>query len=507
MSSAPASAKPIAIATDPSLGVNLVGFLEGERGQGEGTRLGLGDVARKLESGLEKAGIPFSAIAYRPIAGPHERTRELGTSEEAPYDTNIICLNADYLHTFMEDVGVSFFAGHRSIGVWFWETDVFREESREGFRFVDEVWVASEYVRRAVAAEADIPVLVVPLPIEEPAQPVLSRSDLGLPPGFMFLFSFNFVSAQRKNATAVVEAFKQAFAPGEGPTLLVKSVNGRERKPQWLEELRRAAAGRPDVHILDGYVSMDEKDALMAACDCYVSLHRSEGFGLTMAEAMSRGKPVIATNYSGNLAFMDETNSHLVPYRLIPIPADWWAYSPGARWAEPDVEAAAELMRRVYEAQDEARALGERGRDDILSRLSLERTADFIAGRLAETRERRAFTGWGSNDDPKGPILEASRVLVKGIGGSLAQRSARGGLASFVRRLLVRALWPQLADQHRFNASVLDALTRLRISVDELRGEVVRLGTRSRPSEEPRENETVARSAETEATASSSPRS
>lgn len=464
------------IATNPVPGVNLVGFFEGERGFGAGTRLGLGEIARKLDRGLERAGVPVASIAYRP-AGRNDRD---GSPElEAPYDTNIICLNADYLHEFTSDVGVEFFADRYSIGVWFWETSVFRDEELQGVRFVDEVWVASEFVRRAVSAKADVPVFVVPLPVEKPPEAVVSRSDLELPPGFMFLFTFNFVSAQRKNATAVVEAFKEAFAPGEGPVLVMKSVNGRERKPRRLEALHRAADGRDDIHVLDGYVSVDERNALIAACDCYVSLHRSEGYGLTMAEAMAYGKPVIATGYSGNLDFMEEGNSYLVPYRLTPIPTDWWAYSPGAEWADPDVGAAAGVMRRIYENQNEARARGERACAEILARFSVDRTAEFLEGRLDEVSARRARTSRSSAHDVRVPLLQASLELAKGVGGSLSQKAAGRSPTSFLRQLLLRAMWPHLADQHRCNSAVLDALVSLQRSLDEVKQRLALLETGS----------------------------
>lgn len=436
----------ITIAKDPAPGVNLAGFLEGE--------LGLGEVARKLGRGLEQAGVPFSTITYRRISSRQEHRVELQAAgdAEARFDTNLICLNADYLHTFMSDVGVDFFSDRYSIGVWFWETNLFRPENRAGFRFVDEVWVGSDYVRRAVAAQTEIPVLVVPLPVEEPAEPALSRSTVGFPPDFTFLYTFDFVSAERKNPAAVVRAFTKAFAPGEGPVLVLKSINGRERKPRSLQELESLTAGRPDIRIRDGHVTPAEKEAMTAACDCFVSLHRSEGFGLTMAEAMSYGKPVIATGYSGNLEFMDDANSYLVPYRLTPVPADWWAYSPGAEWADPDVDAAAELMRRVFDDQEEAKARGARGREDVLERLSLERTSGFISARLDAARAARTPPAI-----VRKPVLLASRELAQGVGGSLGNGAERRPTGLF-RRLLLRALWPHLAEQHRFDSEVLDAL-------------------------------------------------
>jgi glycosyltransferase involved in cell wall biosynthesis len=397
--------------------------------------------------------VPFAAIPYRRTPSRQEHRVELALASEAPFETNVICLNADYLNAFLDDVGVRFFANRYSIGVWFWESNVFRSRDLDALRFLDEVWVASEYVRRAVAAQADVPVHVVPLPVEGRATPSRTRAALGLPEGFMFLFLFDFVSVQRKNPQAIVEAFTRAFEPGEGPILVLKSINGRERKPRHLDELVAATTGRPDVHVLDGYLSAEERDAMLGACDCYVSLHRSEGFGLTMAEAMAYGKPVIATAYSGNVEFMHESGAYLVPYRLVPIPEDWWAYAPGAEWADPDVGAASALMRHVYEHPSEAAERGARGRMDILRDFSLERAAQFVAGRLGEARAT-------SGHDVRSPLLRASAELSKGVGAGLASRG-RSAPTAIVRRLLRRLLWPELARAQEVDAALLDAIRAL----------------------------------------------
>ncbi len=454
--------QPLEIVEHPTPGVNLVGFLEGE--------LGLGEAARKLGRALERAEIPFAPIVYRGTSSRQRHPLEWPASHGAPFDTNVICLNADQMHDLVAHVGVDFFLRRYSIGVWFWETSVFRRSDLETLRFLDEVWVASEWVRDVVASETDVSVRVVPLPIEDPPSPTFSRSDLGLASEFTFLFNFDFISAERKNPVGVVEAFMRAFTPGEGPVLVLKTINGKERKPQSFEKLRNLVAGRPDIRLRDGYVSASLNDALKAGCDCYVSLHRSEGFGLTLAEAMSHGKPVIATSYSGNMEFMDESNSYLVPYRLTPVPVDWWAYAPGAVWADPDVAAAARVMRRVYHDQDEARARGERGRQDVLRRFSLERTAELVGARVSDGRARRAALDRTGSDDARRPIFLASQELARGVGGRLVSPGARSR-AGVLRRLLARALWPQLVEQHRFEEDVLDALTRAGRLPDDLHGE------------------------------------
>jgi len=455
----PPLAAPLRIADHPRQGVNLVGFLEVESG--------LGEIARRLAAALGSTGIPMSAIPYRGTLGRSLHPHGLSLSNEALYDTNLICLSADDLAKFAVEVGSAIFARRYSIGVWFWETNVFRATDRAAARFLDELWVASDYVRESIAHEVDVPVHVVPLPVEPPRAPLRTRAELGLPDTFTFLFVFDYWSWERKNPAAVVEAFIKAFEPGEGPVLVLKSLHGRDWKPTQFEAVAAIANGREDIVFRDGYVSADERDSYVEACDCYVSLHRSEGLGLTMAEALAHGKPVIATGYSGNLEFMSERESLLVPYRLVDVPKTWWAHAPGAKWAEPDIDAAASLMRRVWEHPDLAHAMGVAGRKAILERFSPQRTSAFITGRFADARARQAMSARASGHDARPAIVDASRLLEqKGLGDSLARPRPRR--VSLARRLVRRALWPYLEDQRQFESAVLDALVALHRSVEGL---------------------------------------
>jgi glycosyltransferase involved in cell wall biosynthesis len=369
---------------NPTPGANVVGYFRAE--------LGIAEVARQIVRSVERAGIPHSTLTYERTLSRQEHPFGTADDETAPFDTNIICVNADQLPFFRRDVGDEFFRGRYSIGVWFWELARFPPRFHPALASVDEVWVASDFVREAIVRATRKPVQVIPLPIGEPAQVVFSRDQLDLPDGFLFLFSFDFLSIfERKNPLAVVHAFKRAFRPGEGAALLIKTING-DRDARSLRLLQAAAADHSDIHVVDGYVSAAKKDAIVAVCDCYVSLHRSEGFGLTMAEAMAYARPVIATGYSGNLEFMSDANSYLVPFRLMAIPKEYGPYHAGAEWADPDVDVAARLMRRVYEHPDEARALGRNAGVALRAKHTLEQTATFVAARLAD-RERLAAAG------------------------------------------------------------------------------------------------------------------
>jgi glycosyltransferase involved in cell wall biosynthesis len=382
VSRAPRDELGLEIAPVPEPGINVVGYLRAE--------LGVGELARRLAVGIAEAEVPFSAIAYGNTLSRQEHRFAEGDDRRVPYEVNLVCVNADQMPVFAEAAGPAFFADRYTIGVWSWELEVFPAAFQGSFGLVDEVWVPTDFMRHAIEPMTTKPVRTVPVPLEAaPAEPV-ERSSLGLPDSFLFFFTFDFLSvAERKNPLGVVEAFRRAFAPGEGAALVVKSING-ELDFAGLEAVRIAAAGRPDIFVMDGYLAPEVKDGLMASCDCYVSLHRSEGLGFTLAEAMSYGKPVIATAYSGNLEFMDDENAYLVPYALTRVPAGCDPYPAGAQWADPDLDEAARLMRRAFENPDEARERGGRARRDISARHSVERTAEFVRSRLAEIRGARS---------------------------------------------------------------------------------------------------------------------
>jgi glycosyltransferase involved in cell wall biosynthesis len=351
----------------PSPGLNVVGYFDAEMGVGEAGRL--------MVRAAERAGLPIATQVYRRTASRRSAEFALPDRTGAPYDVSVLCANADCTPRLAAQLDASRATDRHRVGLWFWEVADFPRTMHAALDCVDEVWVASGFVRDAIQPHTARPVTVFPLPIVTEPPTFLTRADLDLPDGFLFAFCYDrFSVVGRKNPVAVVEAFTTAFPrPGEA-VLVMKSINATSDLAT-LDRLDAAVGGRPDIFLLDGYWPRSHVNALIQLCDCYVSLHRSEGFGLTLGAAMAQGKPVVATGYSGNLAFMDATNSLLVPYELVTVGPGHDPYSPGALWADPDVDAAAALMRRVYDEPGWAADLGERGRESVARTHGIEHGA------------------------------------------------------------------------------------------------------------------------------------
>jgi glycosyltransferase involved in cell wall biosynthesis len=249
------------------------------------------------------------------------------------------------------------------------------------------VWVASAFNQRAIAAATDKPVHVVPLPVSVPRAPThFSRSSLRVPDDkTVFLVNFDYLSVlERKNPLGAIEAYRRAFGPDDGACLIVKSINGHLR-PLDRELVRLASLDRPDILLNEDYLSSTEMQALIELVDCLVSLHRSEGYGLNLIDAMARRTLVIATDYSGSSEFIDSTVALTVPYSLREVGPGAEPYDPFALWADPDIEAAAAAMVRVFERSSETQALVDAAEIRAFS-LSTDMTSSAVLPLLLEER-------------------------------------------------------------------------------------------------------------------------
>jgi glycosyltransferase involved in cell wall biosynthesis len=446
--------------SDRRLGVNVVGYLT--------ESLGLGQAARLYVSALRAADLPVGTIGA-PVQLPVGRVGQQALARygrqpfehtKLPYDApfNLLCVNPDSLPELLErDPGVLNTA-HYTIGQWGWETDVLPPNWLPMFEQVDELWAYSRYTADMLSRWSPVPVLTIPLPVLVPDQDATEPLDFGS--DFVFLFTFDFFSTlQRKNPTGLVDAFVRAFAPGEGPRLVLKSMNGSFR-PEAVDALRWKIGDRRDIELIDRHISPGAYGALLARSDCYVSLHRAEGFGLTVAESMALGKPVVATGYSGNIDFMTPANSYLVDYHLTKVGPDADHYPAEGTWAEPDLDHAAELIRHVWEHRDEAIRKGQRAARDVNERLSPQ-----VVGRIARARLELVAR---SRRPPDGRRRAAStrRVEFEEIERNLSVDLGRGlnrhrGLARLARRLVLRLMRPFTHHQRRLDEAIIEQLRRL----------------------------------------------
>ncbi len=271
------------------------------------------------------------------------------------------------------------------IAYWYWEFDSIPQEWCTHADQVDEVWTATEFIAKGLRERLSVPVRTLFPGVTLAPFQARDRAYFNLDENrFTFLFTFHMVSVmERKNPLGLIRAFKMAFRAEERVTLVLKTSFG-DRHPLSFQALRDAVANEPTITVIDEVFSSDDVLSLMNACDAYVSLHRSEGLGLTMAEAMLMGKPVIATAFSGNMDFMNEDNSLLVPYERVKVGRPIPPYDANLEWAEPSVEHAARLMRQLFDDQKWAREVGARGKRSAEINLSLEAAGRRIAGRLEE---------------------------------------------------------------------------------------------------------------------------
>ena len=275
------------------------------------------------------------------------------------------------------------------IGFWFWELSSTPWRWKLLNKLVDEIWVNSDFVMNSFGNHTN-KVSKIPFYIELNINKKFTREYFNLPENkFIFIFSFDFLSHfERKNPVAVVNAFLKSFKDNSDMYLIIKSING-EKKPHEYSKLLKFANFSKNIEVRDQLFSFSEQSALISVCDCYVSLHRSEGLGLGMAEAMYLGKPVIATNYSGNLEFMNHKNSCLVNFKIVPVKKEDYIYTKDQYWADPDIEHASFLMRKIVSNESFRKKIARNGSLDIKRNFSKKKFEIFMYNKLDNLYENK----------------------------------------------------------------------------------------------------------------------
>ncbi|MDP6732360.1 MAG: glycosyltransferase [Gammaproteobacteria bacterium] len=357
-------------------GVNLVAYIRAEMGLGEG--------ARADARALEAADIDFGILNFE--LGNPGRMADLSWQArevtDASFNTFLIHVNGDFLATAKRSLPTYFYEDRYVIAYWAWELEELPEIWISALEEADEIWVPSEFVARAVRKHASIPVTIIPHCIDLSPSKAFSRQDLQLPAErFLFLSMFDTRSiAERKNPFAAIKAFQQAFAPDDGSVGLVLKVNNADAINA--DQLQYKLQDSTNIFILDEAHTREEINSLLTQINCYVSLHRSEGFGLGPAESMCLGKPTIMTNWSGNTDFMTADNCVPVDYRLIPIERDYGPYKAGQRWADANIDEAAAAMYRLASDPELVDQLGNNARKFMQAEFSPAAVGERIKARL-----------------------------------------------------------------------------------------------------------------------------
>lgn len=343
-------------------GVNVFGYINGE--------FGLGEAVRLLIKAMQSVDIPVAVIDYDVATHHrHEDTTFQNFSSEAPYLFNLVLLGpteARKVLTHYEDA--TFFLDKFTIYFLNWESEFFPDEYVKNINFYDQVWVPASYCKEIISQYVNCPVELVHYPIEIPIDseidPEVEEFYTANTFNFLFMFDYN-SSLERKNTLNLIRAFGKAFGKNDTTVNLTIKTSRSTNYPKEKQLLENEIQGFQNIKIVEKIYQKDTLHKIISRCDSYVSLHRSEGFGLTMAEAMFFSKPVIATGYSGNLEFMNADNSFLVDYSMTKVDSDVFNYGRNTIWSNPNIDHAAELLRLVRDNSSEVQEIAKKGNQTI----------------------------------------------------------------------------------------------------------------------------------------------
>lgn len=357
--------------------------------------LGVGEYFRASVSAFAAAGIPFH---IRNTYGWGEHLAEKHPhfpfwdklTNCNPYRANVFHINANEMADARRHLGDGFFAGRYNIAGWHWELSHFPVAWNAAIENVDELWASSRFMQHTFAESFRVPVVWMPHPVDvRVAGGPADIDDLRIPGGrYLFLALLDFTSfVARKNPLGAVRAFREAFPRGSEEVGLLIKANGAAARPAAARTfLASPELSDPRIVVVNETLDRRHMLGLFRRCDCFVSLHRAEGFGRGIAEALLMGKPVIVTGYSGSQDFTNPQNACIVDYELVDVGPDEYPHAAGQRWAEPDLEQAAWYMRRLVSEPTWGATLAERGRSLVEAQHGIESVARRYRARLSKLR-------------------------------------------------------------------------------------------------------------------------
>jgi glycosyltransferase involved in cell wall biosynthesis len=272
------------------------------------------------------------------------------------------------------------------IGAWPWELPFWPLPFKKITNFADEIWAQSEYVFNCFSRLRNIPVYRMPMVVDIGSPKKINRSHLKIKKdAFVFYTMFDGNSRlTRKNPLSTVLAFEVAFKNKRDAnvSLVIKAMNTSSNDVEWAR-IRQIANSDSRITIIDKHLNKNHLINLMATFDAFVSLHRSEGFGRIIAEAMLLGQPVIVSNFSGNIDFCNNNTSYLVDGHLVGIKKNEYPFSDGQYWFEPDINIAAQQMIKTYENLSDTKRISENAKKYIHENYSIQSAAQFYKNRLS----------------------------------------------------------------------------------------------------------------------------
>lgn len=359
-------------------GVNLIGNICAESGLGQSCRL--------VASALDKTGFPLSIYKYEQLGaeGQGDHSWENRLSKELPYDVNLIHINPHELGLAFIQQDTSVWNYRYNIGYWLWELEEFPDEWIPCFQCLDEIWAPSEFICNAIRKKTTLPVRCMPYYVDVHIGTIYERKHFGIPEDkFLYLMMYDQSSCmERKNPIGVLNAFKMAFEKENENVGLVIKINNPT--PESRKQIRSVLDGYTNVYLIEETLSRDEVNSLTKCVDVVVSLHRAEGFGLVLAEAMLLGTPAVATNWSSNTEFMNENVACMVDYELITIEKDMPPFKAGNRWADANLDQAAGYMKKLYEDKEYYEMIRKNAKEYAEEKLGMDQAAGRMRERLKE---------------------------------------------------------------------------------------------------------------------------